>query len=469
MGGVLWLNQKTCCLSIVFNEEGTALLSEGISKTLDMKTKLMLVAVPIFALGFWLAIKENPSAYATTKRTLKPIDGCVFMTLMGEQSSDDFKVFMTEENVNLSVRDGLSWLSDAQLPSGGYGAGTHSAQYLMDPHAVNADPATTSMVAMAYLRSGTTISEGKYANNLKRALDYLLETVEATPKNAEYITEVRGTQIQTKLGQNIDAVLTAQLLSNLLDRKLKGLDEKRIARCLDICVAKIELGTDAAGRQKGAGWAGVLQSGLALSALESADAVGVKVNEEVLERSKNYQKGNYDSETGDIRTEDGAGVMLYAVSNSLRASAKEAREVEEIVNKAKKEGKLDKTAPITVENLRKIGYDETTAMGYTTSYNVYQSGKNTAQRDDVMNGFGNNGGEEFLSYLQTGESLMVNRDKDWKEWYEDMSGRILKIQNEDGSWNGHHCITSPVFCTATSVLLLTVENDIQFLSKVGAQ
>ena len=86
---------------------------------------------------------------------------------------------------------------------------------------------------------------------------------------------------------------------------------------------------------------------------------------------------------------------------------------------------------------------------------------------DVLNGFGNNGGEEFLSFLQTGESLLVNKDKDWKNWYDDMSGRILKIQNKDGSWNGHHCITSPVFCTATSLLLLTVENDIEYLSKVG--
>ena len=122
---------------------------------------------------------------------------------------------------------------------------------------------------------------------------------------------------------------------------------------------------------------------------------------------------------------------------------------------------------VSVENLKKIGYNEAEAMEYTTAYNVYQSGKKTAQRQDVLNGFGNNGGEEFLSFLQTGESLVVNQDKDWRKWYDDMSGRILKIQNPDGSWNGHHCITSPVFCTATSLLLLTVENDIDFLSKVG--
>jgi len=238
-------------------------------------------------------------------------------------------------------------------------------------------------------------------------------------------------------------------------------------RCLDICVGKIEMGTDASGRQEGAGWAGVLQSGLATSALEAAQAVGADVEEEVLERTREYQKGNYDAESGSVKTEDGAGIMLYSVSNSVRASAKEARKAQEAIAKAKKKGDLDKNAEVTVENLRKIGFSEDKAMGYTTSYEVYQSAKSVAQKDEVLSGFGNNGGEEFLSFLQTGESLVVNSDNDWKNWYDDMSGRILKIQNNDGSWNGHHCITSPVFCTATSLLLLTVENDIQYLSKMG--
>jgi hypothetical protein len=210
-----------------------------------------------------------------------------------------------------------------------------------------------------------------------------------------------------------------------------------------------------------------LQSGLANSALESAQSVGADIDEAVLERSRDYQKGNYDDKTGAVKSEDGAGVMLYAVSGSVRASAKEARKAVGAVNKAKREGKIKKDAPVSVANLRVAGYSEEEAIDYNTSYKVYQSAKQTAQQEDVLNGFGNNGGEEFLSFLQTGESLIVNGDSDWKKWYDDMSGRILKIQNADGSWNGHHCITSPVFCTATSVLLLTVENDIKFLRKVG--
>ena len=429
-----------------------------------MRLKLMLFVIPVCAAGACILGFSSKEKV----RTLTPADGCVFMTVMGEQSSKDYALYKTDENSVLAIRDGLDWLAKAQLPNGGYGAGSHSAQQVMDPHAVPADPATTAMVAMAILRSGDTFKEGIHAQNLNKALNYLLEEVEQTGKQAPYITEVRGTQIQTKLGQHIDAVLVAQFLANVVERNPKGVDMERVNRCLDICVSKIEQGTDATGRQEGAGWAGVLQSSLANSALESAKTVGVDLDEAVIERSRTYQKKNYDATSGTAKTDDGAGVMLYAVSGSVRGSAKEARKAKEAIDKAIAKGTLDKDVVVNVENLKKAGLDDTKAMNYATAYNVYNSAKVTAQQDNVMRGFGNNGGEEFLSFLQTGESMLVNKDDDWKRWYDDMSGRILKIQNTDGSWNGHHCITSPVFCTATSLLLLTVENDIEFLQKVGS-
>jgi hypothetical protein len=431
-----------------------------------MRTKMLLLGIPVLILGLTVPSLLSNEKFYETKRTLVSIDGCVFMTTMGRQSSTGFEVYKTDQNIELAVRDGLYWLSKAQATNGGYGAGSHSSQRIMDPHAVKVDPATTATVAMALLRSGNTIKKGDYAKNLKAAIDYLLETVENSPNDGPYITEVRGTQIQSKLGQNIDAVMTAQLFSNLLDRNLNGIDKKRLIRCLDICISKIEAGTDENGRQKNAGWAGVLQSGLATSALESAQAVGATVNEDVIEKSKAYQKGNYDDETGRVSTADGAGVMLYAVSGSVRGTAKDARKAKEYIAKATLEGKVQGVT-VTAENLQKAGMNEAEAAEYATSYNVYNAAKKRAQDEDVLSGFGNNGGEEFLSFLQTGESLVINKDNDWKDWYNSMSGRILKIQNDDGSWNGHHCITSPVFCTATSVLLLTVENDIDFLSKVG--
>ena len=32
-----------------------------------------------------------------------------------------------------------------------------------------------------------------------------------------------------------------------------------------------------------------------------------------------------------------------------------------------------------------------------------------------------------------------------------------RIQNADGSWSGHHCITGRTFCTAAALLVLVVD------------
>jgi hypothetical protein len=118
--------------------------------------------------------------------------------------------------------------------------------------------------------------------------------------------------------------------------------------------------------------------------------------------------------------------------------------------------------------LEGAGYTPAEAEKMNTAYQVFNAAKTQAQADNVISGFGNNGGEEFLSFLQTGESLVIAKDQGWKNWYGQTTKRLVDIQNQDGSWNGHHCITSPVFCTATSLLILSVNNDIEHLLAQGA-
>lgn len=405
----------------------------------------------------------------TLKKNLRPYPkGCVFRTVMGEESADSMFIYKTDERLKSSIDHGLQWMVAAQNRNGGWGAGSHNRQDIIDPHAVATDPATTAMVAMALLRSGSNLKQGEYANSLRKALDYLLLSVENSPANSLNITNETGTQIQTKLGANIDVILTSQFLSNLLAQlddspQLKA----RVKKANEICVSKIQKAQSNDGSISGSGWAGVLQSSFATNALESALAEEVTVDEKALDRAREFQKKNLNTETGEVNTDMGAGIVLYSVSGSSRASAKEARKVKEEMEEAKRDGRLAQNAPASVENLRKIGFAPDDAMKYATAYNVYESAKVQAQRDDVMDGFGNNGGEEFLSYLQTGESMVIGKDNSWTRWYDNVSGRLLKIQNNDGSWNGHHCITSPVFCTATCLLILTVNNDVERLIRMG--
>ncbi|UII31300.1 hypothetical protein LVD17_23695 [Fulvivirga ulvae] len=394
--------------------------------------------------------------------------GCIFRTVFGEEFSGQSYIFNTSPNIQQSIEKGLDWMAAAQLINGGWGAGSHYDQSTLDPHSVNADPATTAMVGMAFLRTGNTLYKGHYSVQLKNALDYLLEAVESTPPDEPKITREINTQIQTKLGGNIDAVLALQFFSNIVGEIAENDSYKaRVVKCMNICADKIQQQQDQDGSFREAGWAGVLQSSLANNALEAAEYEGADIDMDILEKSRTYQKSNYDASSGEVNVEKGAGVVLYSVSGSVRASAREARKVREEIDKAVKEGKLKSDEPVTTEALSKIGYSKDEAQKYSTAYQIYESAKETAQDDRVIQGFGNNGGEEFLSYLQTGESLIINQDEEWREWYSNVSGRLISIQNEDGSWNGHHCITSPVFCTATTLLTLSVNNDIEKLMALG--
>ena len=397
-----------------------------------------------------------------------PQQACVFKTLLGLEPFDTAAVIHNRELVESSLKKGLVWIASAQLNNGGWGAGTHSRQDVRDPHAVPADPATTALVGMALLRNGNTLTKGKYAENLKKALDFLLEAVENTPEQSKYITNLKATQPQTKLGQNIDAILTMQFFTNIISK----IDKKdcscieRIEKALDKCVHKIQQAQDVDGGIRDGGWAPVLQSALANNALESAKEVGAKVDDKVLEKSRDYQKGNFDTQTNSAVTGKAAGVMLYSVSGSARASAKEARRADSAVAKAKKDGKLKATAEVNEESLVVAGLSKTEAKKYETAYKIRGAASKRAQDGDVISGFGSNGGEEFLSYLMTGESLVISQDNSWKNWFEKMAGRMVQIQTNDGSWQGHHCITSPVFCTATCLLILSIDKDIDFLVKV---
>jgi hypothetical protein len=40
-----------------------------------------------------------------------------------------------------------------------------------------------------------------------------------------------------------------------------------------------------------------------------------------------------------------------------------------------------------------------------------------------------------------------------------MTARLLSMQNEDGTWSGHHCITGRVAVTSAAILMLMVDRE----------
>lgn len=354
------------------------------------------------------------------------------------------------------VNKGIDWLVAAQHESGGWGAGTHANQQLRDPHKVQLDPATTAFAASALLRSGNTPTDGKYAKNVRQATEYLCGVVEKYTKDGPKITDLTGTQIQAKLGPLVDTAMTSQYLARVLPQ-IPASDKlhARVDRALDKCLKKLHEGQQKDGSWNVAGgWAPVLQSSLGCSALELAQVAGKKVDEKALDKARDYQKGNFDTKSGQIDAAKGAGVALYAFSGAQRANAAEARAADELVAKAKDEGKLEADAKPTEENLRKIGVAGPAAGKLAAAGEAIAAQAKQVDNEGLLRGFGNNGGEEFLSYLLITETMVQKGGEEWVKWDTSINQLVGKVQNEDGSWTGHHCITGRTFCTAAALLVL---------------
>ncbi|TWT53159.1 hypothetical protein Pla22_07870 [Rubripirellula amarantea] len=367
------------------------------------------------------------------------------------------------------IKRGIKWLVAAQQANGGWGAGSHAHQEIRDPNAVPTDPATTAFAATALLKAGHTPTSGDYQDAVRQATENLVATVEAAePKNAK-ITSLSGTQPQRKLGEMIDTAMTAQFLTRVAEH-LPQNDPlaKRVEAALSECLERLERTQQKDGSwQGGGGWAPVLQSAMNCNSLEMALATGRKVDASKLKAAKQYQKSSINIDSGAAMSGASGGVELYAFAGGLRGNAGDAAEAQQAVESAKAAGKLEEDAPVNEQSLRIAGVSEIRAkeLGDATAQN--QSQLRRLSDEQLLAGFGNNGGEEFLSYLMTSESLVIAGGEAWDKWNKNMTSRLGKVQNQDGSWSGHHCITSPVFCTAAALQVLLTEKDVDLLRKIA--
>lgn len=363
------------------------------------------------------------------------------------------------------VENGIAWLVKAQHPDGGWGGGSHGSQQIRNPHGVATDPGTTALSAMALLRAGHTPLTGSHRDVVKRATLYLLETVEASADRGPRITDLTGTQPQAKMGAYVDTALCAQFLSRVLPEvEPSELLHQRVSVALDKCLRKIQDSQSADGSWGQGGWAPVLQSSLMSSALESGSMAGRRIDDDVLRRGRDYQSRQV-TEDGRVVADAAAGVALYASAGNMRANAQEAKQASEIIARAKQEGVLEEDVLVSRESLQSLGIEAPRAAELEAAYSRNEAAKARSFDESLLSGFGNNGGEEFLSYLMNSESLVISGGEAWDQWNLQIHERLARVQNGDGSWSGHHCITSPVFCTAAVVLCLTAEQDADLLSR----
>lgn len=146
-----------------------------------------------------------------------------------------------------------------------------------------------------------------------------------------------------------------------------------------------------------------------------------------------------------------AGVELYDRASSLGVLQDSVNSNSIQEEKLKKVVETSKDEAVVADARKDLGRFKEARLARDNA-----QGQVIARLDDkgFLAGFGSNGGEEFLSYMNIGESLVLKGGPAWKKWDEAMTANLGRIQNDDGSWTGHHCITGRTFCTSTALLVL---------------
>ncbi len=192
------------------------------------------------------------------------------------------------------ANQGLAWLAKTQNADGGWGqgggwrtniSGKQGGRVVGDNVADPSDIGNTSIVLQCFLRSGAKLENGDYSAVTARAADFLLREIAKADADSLYVTSVRDTQLQSKIGLYVDTFLAAQILSDLKGKFPDPANEKKRGELLDMVVAKIAKHQPDDGAFAGnQGWAASISQGLCSKALNSAWASGAKVDLAILEK-----------------------------------------------------------------------------------------------------------------------------------------------------------------------------------------
>jgi hypothetical protein len=430
------------------------------------KTPILLACTATFALAAYTAAEDSLKSQEPADARPAPTKEAA----TNAESKTEAKTEAAETDgpkpLKESVLKALGWLAEHQHSDGGWGQGggwrvnTSKGGGRVEGAEDPSDVGNTAIALKAFLRAGTVLDSGDFAETASKAAGFLLAQVEKADDDSLYVTAVRGTQLQSKIGPYVDTFLAMQVLADLKGHMPDKSAEERRARCLDKLAAKVKKHQKDDGSFDGnVAWAATVSQGIASRALNSAWAAGAPIDDKTLERDHDQNATGLDDKSGKVKAGAGgvsdAGVAIYRYASKLGGMAdfsknndKRRAEFEQTLNA---DDASDESKTQAREEIAKI--DKAEAQKDVLLENV----AGQVQQDGFVAGFGSNGGEEFVSYMNIAESLHAKGGKPWNEWQSRMDGIIKNAQHNDGSWSGQHCITGRTFCTSTALLTLTAD------------
>jgi len=268
------------------------------------------------------------------------------------------------------------------------------------------DIGCSAMVALALMSQGSTINEGPHSRELRKILNYMLR--QTRQMRGDDITNQVGTQLQNKIGRHAHSFFAALFLSQVVGEDADNTEARKALHKVVTAIGRAQQSDGSWGTQS---WAPTLGTVMGWVSLRGAYSAGFHVRGSA-DKTAEYlisQMSTLQNQGSWMHTlyKNATGVrVLYAMKKGDDARCRKAFE----------------------DVLRLVSQDS--------------------------NAFRQAGGEEYLAFHLITETMLQAGGKDWDRWYPVVRDRIVSVQNADGSWTGHHCITSRTFCTAAAVLVL---------------
>lgn len=301
-----------------------------------------------------------------------------------------------------SIDRGTRWLLSAQRRDGALGSDIGEKP----------DLGCTAIGGLTLLAQGNTPQMGPHRDELRHMLDYVLRTVERL--SDENDLDRRYTLVRRKIGRNADLFLATLFLSQTLGECQDYEDDVRAAliKLVEIvCRTQREDGT-----WGDESWAPVLGTVLGWECLRASNSCGLKVEAsakragDALFKKLKGQTENRGDWMQDFYKNASSVRVLYSLNY--------------------------RSDPVFLQCVDRI-----LQVGRTDDRPFVQAG-----------------GEEYLAFFLVTECLLQERIPKWQEWYPTVRDKIMRTQNQDGSWTGHHCIKDRTFCTAAALLTLQAPN-----------
>ncbi len=324
-----------------------------------------------------------------------------------------------------AVRKGLDWLSKNQAKDGHWEAAPNG-QY----------PVTmTGVSGMAMLMEGSTIREGRYKDNIRRAVDWLMG--HSMPNGMLGNPNIPGEAGRYMYGHGFATLF----LSCVVGEEEEG-DRRR--RLVDILERACKFSHAAQTSRGGWGYISAREGGnfdegsvtiTQVQALRAARNAGIAVPQEAIKMAQKYLKDSTDS-SGGVVYSLGNGVAMGGGRPALTAAAISCGFSFGDYNSelVKKWFKFCQQHLQGIGGGMRMGHDEYTHYYYAQA--VYMLGED--------------------GYARLFPSSKASERLTWSGYKKDNFASIISSQSSDGSWSGGH--VGAAFITPVYLTILQLDN-----------